>query len=218
MSYILKTLLSNRGNYGGSRTAAQIKYIVMHFTANDGDSDTGNANYFHNNVVKASAHYFVDDDSVTQSVSDLSVAWSVGGKKWSDCVSTGGGKMYGKITNTNSISIEMCDTLKNGTLQATEATMANAAALCRVLMEKYNVPLSRVVRHFDVTGKHCPSYFMDKTAWATWKERLVDKDMTATDAEKIIKEKTGASDAFVRHIWNYRWGDEGLILLAKAMK
>lgn len=30
------------------------------------------------------------------------------------------------ITNTNSISIEMCDTIRNGIYQASEATPANA--------------------------------------------------------------------------------------------
>lgn len=62
----------------------------MHFTANDGDHDEGNANYFANNVVKTSAHYFLDDDSVTQSVPDDYMAYSVGGAKYRDCAQTGG--------------------------------------------------------------------------------------------------------------------------------
>ena len=67
MGYTLKTKLAASGNYGGSRTASQIKYLVLHYTGNDGDSDEGNGAFFSNTVVKASAHYFVDDDSVTQS-------------------------------------------------------------------------------------------------------------------------------------------------------
>lgn len=74
MSYVMKKKLANPHNYGGKRSTKDIKYLIYHFTANDGDSDEGNANYFHNNIVKASAHYFVDDDSVTQSVSDDHVA------------------------------------------------------------------------------------------------------------------------------------------------
>lgn len=174
MTPIIKTNLANRQNYGGARTASQIKYIVIHYTANDGDHDEGNANYFKNNVVKASAHYFVDDDSITISVPDLFTAWAVGGTKWKDCATTGGGTMYGKITNANSISIEMCDTQKDGTLKATEKTMANTAALVKDLMKRYNVPIENVYRHFDVTGKHCPAYFMNHTAWAEFKERLKD--------------------------------------------
>lgn len=79
-AYTLKKNLANKNNYGGRRNTAAIKYIVIHYTGNDGDSDEANANYFRRNIVKASAHYFVDDDSVTQSVPDDYVAWSVGGK------------------------------------------------------------------------------------------------------------------------------------------
>lgn len=172
MSYVLKTNLSNRANYGNTRKASDIKYIVIHYTANDGDTDENNGKYFANNVVKASAHYFVDDNSVTRSVPDLYAAYAVGGNKWNDCNKTGGGKLYGKVTNKNSLSIELCDTRKDGKLMATEATMANAAALCKELMQKYNVDIDHVVRHFDVNGKHCPVYFMDSAAWSGFKARL----------------------------------------------
>lgn len=174
MALTIKTDLANRQNYGSARNAADIKYIVIHYTGNDGDHDEGNATYFKNNVVKASAHYFVDDDSVTVSVPDLFTAWAVGGTKWKDCATTGGGTMYGKITNANSISVEMCDTLRNGTLMATEKTMANTAELVKSLMKKYNVDIDHIYRHFDVTGKHCPAYFMNATAWAEFKARLKD--------------------------------------------
>lgn len=172
----IKTNLANRQNYGGVRSASDIKYIVIHYTANDGDSASANANYFKNNVVKASAHYFVDDDSVTLSVPELCIAWSVGGTKWKDCATTGGGKMYGKITNANSISVEMCDTNKDGKIMATEKTMSNTAMLVKDLMKKYNIDIDHVYRHFDVNGKHCPAYFMNQSAWDGFKARLKESD------------------------------------------
>ena len=183
---MMKENLANRKNYGSAREAKQIKYIVIHYTGNDGDTDEGNANYFKNNVVKASAHYFVDDDSITQSVPDNFIAWSVGGTKWKDCATTGGGSMYGLITNANSISVEMCDTLRNGTVKATEQTMANTAALVKSLMKKYNIDINHVYRHFDVTGKHCPAYFMNASAWAEFKERLKESD--TVQVYKTIKD------------------------------
>ena len=134
MSDVLKELLANPGGYGGSRDASQIKYLVFHDTGNDGDRAVNNAAYFQNNVVEASAHYFVDDTAVWRSVPDLRVAWAVGGKKYANTGKTGGGTMHGIITNTNSISIEMCDTIRNGICQASEDTLANAAALGRELM------------------------------------------------------------------------------------
>lgn len=186
MSFLLKEQLAAAGNYGGSRSAGQIQYLVLHYTGNDGDTAANNAAYFQRNVVKASAHYFVDDTTVYRSVPDLRSAWAVGGQKYANADKTGGGGMYGRITNTNSISVELCDTIRNGRYQASEATLANAAALCRDLMARYGIPLERVYRHFDVTGKHCPSYMIDGAKWAAFKRRLEDKPMDNTS--KISKE------------------------------
>ena len=180
MSYTIKEQLANSGNYGGSRNASQIRYLVYHYTGNDGDRAANNAKYFQNNIVKASAHYFVDDTTVWRSVPDLKVSWSVGGSKYANAHKTGGGTMYGVITNTNSLSIEMCDTIRNGVYQASEATLANAAALGRALMEKYDIPIENVYRHFDVTGKHCPSYLVNAQKWAEFKKRLEVKIMDNT--------------------------------------
>ena len=176
MTPIMKVDLANRKNYGNERKASDIKYIVIHYTGNDGDHDEGNATYFKNNVVKASAHYFVDDDSITMSVPENFVAWSVGGTKWKDTAATGGGSMHGIITNTNSISIEMCDTQRDGTIKATDQTLENTVTLAKSLMKRYNINIDHVYRHFDVTGKHCPAYFMNSSAWSAFKERLKDGD------------------------------------------
>lgn len=180
MSYTIKEQLANSGNYGGSRNASQIRYLVYHYTGNDGDKAANNAAYFQRNIVKASAHYFVDDTTVYLSVPELKIAWSVGGSKYANADKTGGGTMYGVITNTNSLSIEMCDTIRNGVYQASEATLANAAALGRALMEKYGIPIENVYRHFDVTGKHCPSYLVSAQKWAEFKKRLEVKIMDNT--------------------------------------
>lgn len=173
MSYVMKTNLARKENYGNKRSTSKIKYIVIHYTGNDGDHDEGNGEYFHDRIVKASAHYFVDDDSVTQTVPDDFVAWSVGGNKWKDCDKTGGGKLHGIACNTNTLNIEMCDTKRDGVIMATETTMKNTAELCKSLMKKYNIDVDHVIRHFDVTGKYCPAYFMNETAWSNFKKRLV---------------------------------------------
>ena len=55
---------------------------------------------------------------------------------------------------------------------AGEATLANAVALCVDLMAKYDIPLENVYRHFDVTGKLCPSYMVDAEKWAEFKARV----------------------------------------------
>ena len=165
MSYVLKEHLANKSNYGSKRALSTIKYIVIHYTSNDGDTDENNGKYFANNVVNASAHYFVDDDSVTRSVPDNYVAWSVGGNKYSNCASTGGGKFYGIATNNNTLSIEICDDVKNGVVYPSAATIENVIAFTKAKMNEYGIPKENVIRHFDVTGKSCPAYWVDDAKW-----------------------------------------------------
>lgn len=191
MAYTFKANIANKRNYGGKRNTSAIKYIVIHYTGNDGDSDEANARYFKNNIVKASAHYFVDDDSVTQSVPDNYIAWSVGGRRYSSCSKSGGGSMYGKCTNSNSISVELCDTVKNGTVYPSEKTIENAVELVKVLMQKYGIPESNVIRHFDVTGKGCPAYWCGTTdknvLWITeFHDRLTGSTTSAASRGKDV--------------------------------
>ncbi len=204
MSYTKHIVNANSKNYGYSRAASQIKYLVYHYTANKTDTAKANANYFKNNVVKASAHYFVDENDIYQSVPDLKAAYAVGGRKYSDCTTTGGGKMYGKITNSNSISIEMCST--NGVI--TEATLKNAISLGKELMKKYNIPISNVYRHFDVNGKHCPGwtgwYGKNNSKWTNFKNRLTEK--TSADGSSSSK-KTKVTYTSHR-ITDDKWGKE----------
>ena len=180
MAFTKYTLISNSGNYGAVRASSAIKYLVYHYTGNKTDTALNNANYFKNNIRQASAHYFVDDTTVYQSVPDLTTAWAVGDRKYSDCSVTGGGAMYGKITNTNSISIEMCSV--NGAIS--DATIANAVALGKEIMAKYNIPISNVYRHFDVSGKHCPGwsgwYGNDSSKWTAFKNSLLGMTASTT--------------------------------------
>ena len=173
MAYKFYTKLAHASNYGRSRSASAIKYIVMHYTANKTDTAYANANYFQSANRNASAHFFCDKTSVYQSVPDLRVAWSVGGSKYSDCNKTGGGKYYKICTNTNSISIELCST--NG--EIAKETVDNAVELTKSLMDKYNIPQSNVIRHFDVTGKRCPAWngwlpITNESKWNDFKNRL----------------------------------------------
>ena len=180
MAYTYKKNIANRKNYGYSRSTRNIKWIVVHFTANDGDSDESNARYFKNNIKKASAHYFVDDDSVTQSVPDNYVAYSVGGDKYKN---TKGAKYFNIVNNTNSLNIELCDTVKNGKNDLSAKTRANAILLIKQKTKKYGIDRNHIIRHYDVTGKNCPKYFVeDSYLW----NRFLD-DIFGTNTNKTTK-------------------------------
>lgn len=177
----IKTNLANKKNYGGTRSLSSIKYIVIHYTANDGDTDENNGTYFHNNYVGASAHYFVDDDSVTRSVPDENIAWHCGANTYK----------HKECRNTNSIGVEICDDVRNGTIYPSAKTIANAIELVEWLMDKYNVPKSNVIRHYDVTGKLCPAYWCGSAANdAKWKSEFWNKLKGSTSGENTNEQTT----------------------------
>ena len=217
----IKTHTANRANYGAVRSTSSIKYIVIHYTANDGDTDENNGKYFANNVVKASANYFVDDDSITQSVPDNYTAWAVGGSRYSNYRQAGGAKFYGKCTNSNSVSIELCDDVKNAVVYPSAKTIENALDLARMLMAKYNIPPDRVIRHFDVNGKPCPAYWSgsaDKDAkWKTefWNKLSPVEVAKAANREKV-KARFGFEEQTLDYLAAYKHGAELLRKLATA--
>lgn len=202
----IQNKIAAQGNFGGFRKLSDIKFLVIHYTGNDGDSSDANGRYFQNNIVKASAHYFVDSDSIIQSVPDDRIAYSVGGKKYPDCSKTGGGKFYGKCTNSNSISIELCDDVKNGKVYPSEKTIQNALELTRYLKKKYNI--QHIIRHFDVVGKKCPIYWTDDVKWKNEFLNKVGKDdMTKEEVIQIIKEyeaqkSKNAVDSWAKASWD----------------
>lgn len=187
----IKTHLAHRGNYGNKRALSDIKYIVIHYTANDGDTDENNGKYFANNDIDVSAHYFVDDDSATNCVPEDYVAWHCGGVKYAT-----GGSFYGKCTNANSIGIEICDDVKNGVIYPSAKTIANVLELTKSLMKKYKIPKANVIRHYDVTGKPCPAYWCGTAAKEKlWKSEFHDKldgTTTSTTSKRLYRVQVGA--------------------------
>ena len=123
----IKTKLANKANYGDVRQLKTIKYVVIHYTANDGDTAENNGTYFRNNAIETSAHYFVDSDSIIQSVPDDYVAWHCGAIAYK----------HAECRNVNSIGIEICDDIKNGVVYPNDKTIKNVLMLVEYLKKKY---------------------------------------------------------------------------------
>ena len=172
----IKTMLAHRANYGTKRGGA-IEWLVMHYTANDGDSDTSNGRYFQQplNPV-ASAHFFVDDDSITISVPEDYVAFHCGAYHY----------IHPFCRNYNSIGIEMCDAKRDGRIMATAKTIDNAADLAAMLCEKYNIPVDHIIRHYDVTGKLCPKYWVDDPDGIVRFRKLVKEAGEMVETSRMI--------------------------------
>ena len=92
------------------RNRKDVKYIVIHYTGNSNDTAKNNADYYATgNTRLAGAHFFVDKQgNIARSITLNRTAWAVGGGKYNDCKTTGGGGYYSKCTNFNSVSIELC--------------------------------------------------------------------------------------------------------------
>lgn len=150
-------------------TIDRIQFIVVHYVGATG-SAKANCTYYASAKRNASAHYFIDfDGSIWQSVEDQNIAWSVGGKKYSN---TFGGSFHGICTNANSLNIEMC-VKKKENWYFEQATVDAAIELTSHLMDKYHIDSDHVIRHYDVTGKSCPEpYVRNENDWIKFKSSL----------------------------------------------
>ena len=161
-------------NYRAGRTQP-VRYIVMHYTANNGDTARNNCDYYHRvGGLQASAHYFVDEHGAMQSVRECDTAWHCGARAY----------WHPECRNGNSIGIEMCSRKRaDGSYYILPETVANAATLAKDIMQRYGIDTDHVLRHYDVTGKRCPMPWVDDPAqWAAFLATLTPEN-TTTDEE-----------------------------------
>lgn len=50
-----------------------------------------------------------------------------------------------------------------------DKAFANTVEVCRRLMSELNIPADRVVQHYDVCAKNCPSAIRAKNDWNRFK-------------------------------------------------
>ena len=163
---------AHRGNYSPGRTQP-IEYIVVHYTANEGDTAQNNLDYFARTKTGTSAHYFVDSQGVGQSVQDSDTAWHCGSDH----------PRHPYCRNSNSIGIEMCDSVDG----VPEDVRSLTAGLVRELMSRYGIDSSHVLRHYDVTGKRCPAPWVDNPVdWMEFKKMLEVEEVTQEQFNQMM--------------------------------
>lgn len=163
----LEIKTANRENFTAKqRKLSDIAYLVVHYTGNRGDTAKNNADYFAREVTGTSAHYFVDENEVWQSVPENRAAWHCGTK---------GTYYHPACRNANSIGVEVCMLDARGRVR--QGSVDRAAALVRELMQRYGIPADRVVRHYDVTHKDCPAPMVsDPALWQAFQNKLTQED------------------------------------------
>ncbi len=131
----------------------EIVGIVIHYVGNPGTSAKANRNYFaglaESGATYASSNFIVGLDGEVI-----------------ECVPLGEVAYCSNNRNHDTISIECCHPDESG--QFTYATYSSLVKLCRYLVDLYGIKPEGVIRHYDVTGKMCPVYYVEhEDAWHT---------------------------------------------------
>ena len=129
---------------------------MIHYTANPGTTAKQNRSYFESlkdtQQTKASSHFVVGiDGEIIQCIPSTEIAYTSNDR------------------NEDTLSIECCH--KDATGQFTQETYDSLVEMTAWLCGKFNLKVESVIRHYDVTGKECPIYYVkNEDAWKQFKE------------------------------------------------
>ena len=143
-------------------TLDAVNGVVVHYVGNPGTTAEQNHSYFRNladtHETYASSNFLIGmDGTVLLNVPPDEVAYCSNNR------------------NNDTLSIECCHPGEDGAF--TQETYDALVKLTRWLMDTYKLEREDIIRHYDVTGKECPKYYVDNPeAW----ERFLD-DVTANE-------------------------------------
>lgn len=148
----------------------EINTIVIHYVGNPGTTAAQNRSYYarlaDNHTTKASSNFLIGlDGEIIECVPIDEVAYC---SNW---------------RNDDTLSIECCHPDETGEFsEETYASLVNLTAwLCRAL----KLDASDLIRHYDITQKVCPKYYVDhEDAWALFKD----------DVQNALEELQSQSD------------------------
>ena len=123
-----------------------VNYIAIHYTANPGATAIANRNYFENlantHDTKVSSHFVVGlDGEVVQCIPTSEMSYATNSR------------------NVDTISIECCHPDETGKFN--DSTYDSVVKLTAWLCVQFGLTSENVIRHYDVTGKDCPKYYVE---------------------------------------------------------
>ena len=139
---IVKNEYSRPGTY-----LSEINGIVVHYVANPGTTAAQNRSYFNGLAISgetwASSHFLIGlEGEVLQLIPLDEIAYCSNDR------------------NADTISIECCHPEADG--KFTDETYGSLVALVSDLCREYGLdPLKDIIRHYDITGKMCPLYYVE---------------------------------------------------------
>lgn len=141
----------------------EVNAVVIHYTANPGAGAEGNRNYFENlkdagsnpEQTYASSHFIVGlEGEIIQCIPLREIAYASNER------------------NADTISIECCHPDESGKFN--KETYDSLVALTSWLLTRYELKKGDIIRHYDVTGKICPKYYVEhEDAWKQLKEDVI---------------------------------------------
>lgn len=138
----------------------KINGIVVHYTANPGTDAEANRNYFEglkdSHLTKVSSHFIIGlDGTILQCIPTDEIAYASNER------------------NADTISIECCHKEESG--KFTKKTYRSLVRLLAWLCGEYNLKEDDIIRHYDVTGKDCPRYYVKhEDKWMDLKKDVFD--------------------------------------------
>lgn len=153
----VELLTVNEYSRPGTQTE-KITGIVVHYTANPGATAMDNRNYFEGlkdtHTTSASSNFIVGiEGEIVQCVPTWEVAYASNSR------------------NIDTVSIECCHPDESGVF--TEETYRSMVKLCAWLCLKFDLDEKDVIRHYDVTEKNCPKYFVEnEEAWENFRQDI----------------------------------------------
>lgn len=137
----------------------EVKGVVIHYVGNPNTTAEQNRSYFENlattHETNASSHFIIGlGGEIIQCVPLDEIAYASNKR------------------NEDTISIECCHSDTTG--QFSEATLNSLVKLTAYLCILNNIDVDEgVIRHYDITGKACPKYFVDyENQWTLFKSRV----------------------------------------------
>ncbi|MBR1845063.1 MAG: N-acetylmuramoyl-L-alanine amidase [Oscillospiraceae bacterium] len=135
-----------------------VNAIVIHYTGNPGTTAQQNRDYFASLA-----------DSGNESVSSHFVIGIDG--EIIQCIPLDEKSYYSNHRNRDTISIECCHPDETG--KFTDETLESLVTLTRYLADSYDLGEEDVIRHYDVTGKLCPLYYVEhEDEWEALKAEI----------------------------------------------
>ena len=133
--------------YSRPKTAwKKVNNIVVHYTANPGTSAENNRNYFEgladSGATYASSHFVIGlEGEIIQ------------------CVPLDEISYCSNHRNEDTVAIEVCHPDESG--KFTDKSYEALVELTSWLCYKFQLQENKIIRHYDVTEKICPKYFVD---------------------------------------------------------